>query len=53
MQTVNTQDKYIGTELFINNNKEIFNKLFENKEDIEATLNLLDWQKLRVKNLQE
>ena len=49
MQTVNTQDKYIGTELFINNDKGIFNKLFENKEEIEKELGELDWQALEGK----
>ena len=46
MQTVNTKDKYIATELFINNDKDIFKKLMEQKNEIEEKLGFLDWQAL-------
>lgn len=46
MQTVNTMDKYIATELFINNDKAIFNKLLEYKSEIEEQLGFVDWQAL-------
>lgn len=46
MQTVNTKDKYIATEIFIANNKNIFNKLLEDKKEIEEKLGYLDWQAL-------
>lgn len=46
MQTVNTVDKYIATELFINNDKAIFNKLLGYKSEIEEKLGFLDWQAL-------
>ncbi len=49
MQTVNTKDKYIATELFINSDKEIFNKLLEHKSEIEEKLGFLDWQALEDK----
>ena len=49
MQTVNTKDKYIATELFINSDKEIFNKLLEHKSEIEEKLGFLDWQALEGK----
>ena len=49
MQTVNTKDKYIATELFINNDKDIFKKLMEQKNEIEKKLGLLDWQALEGK----
>jgi hypothetical protein len=46
MQTVNTQAKYIATEIMINNRQEIFNNLYEHKEEIESELGALDWQAL-------
>ena len=49
MQTVNTKDKYIATELFINNDKDIFKKLMERKTEIEEKLGFLDWQALEGK----
>ena len=49
VQTVNTKDKYIATELFINNDKEIFNKLYKHKDEIEAEIGFLDWQLLEGK----
>ena len=47
--TVNTQQKYVGCELLINNNKEIFYKLEKSKEKIEKQLGELDWQELQGK----
>ncbi|MCD7780101.1 MAG: DUF4268 domain-containing protein [Candidatus Gastranaerophilales bacterium] len=49
VQTVNTKDNYAATEIMINNNKEIFNKLLENKSEIEEKLGTLDWQFLEGK----
>lgn len=49
MQTINTVQNTISTELFINNDKEIFKKLYESKEAIENELGELDWQKLEGK----
>ena len=49
MQTVNTKDKYVATELFINSDKDIFNKLLKSKDEIETKLGLLDWQDLEGK----
>lgn len=43
MQTVSTVDKYIATELSINNDKSIFYKLEESKEKIEEELGILEW----------
>ncbi len=49
MQTINTKEKYVATELFINNKQEIFNSLFNQKEIIENELGELDWQALEGK----
>lgn len=49
MQTVNTKDKYVATELFINSDKGIFNKLLKSKDEIETKLGFLDWQDLEGK----
>lgn len=43
MQTINTADNYIATELLINNKKEIFNELVKNKVEIEKLLGELNW----------
>ena len=43
MQTINTAQNYIATELLINNKKEIFNKLVKNKAEIEKELGELNW----------
>ncbi len=43
MQTINTAQNYVATELLINNKKEIFNKLFEHKAEIEKALGELEW----------
>lgn len=45
--TVNTRDKLVALELYINNDKELFHKLFTKKDKIEAELSYtLDWQEL-------
>ena len=49
MQTINTVNNYVATEIFINNDKEIFNKLLEHKNEIEEVLGYLDWQELEGK----
>lgn len=49
MQTINTQNKYVATELFINADKSIFEQLLNNKEKIEKSLGELDWQALEGK----
>jgi len=43
LQTINTQNNYVASELAINNNKEIFNILFEHKEEIESEVGELEW----------
>ena len=43
LQTINTQNNYVASELAINNNKEIFNTLFEHKEEIENAVGDLEW----------
>lgn len=43
LQTINTQSNYVASEIAINSNKEIFNKLFENKEEIEKEIGELEW----------
>jgi len=43
LQTVNTQNKYVATEIMINNKKEIFEKLAEHKTEIEEELGCLEW----------
>lgn len=43
LQTINTQNKYVASEISINNNKEIFAKLFEHKEKIEKEIGGLEW----------
>jgi len=43
LQTVNTQNKYVATEIMINNKKEIFEKLSEHKTEIEEELGRLEW----------
>lgn len=47
--TINTQQNYVGCELLINNDKEIFYKLEKSKEKIEKQLGELDWQELKSK----
>lgn len=45
--TVNTRDQELGCELYIHNDKEWFDELYEQKEDIEATIgSSLEWQRL-------
>ncbi len=43
LQTINTQKNYVASEIAINNNKEIFNKLFEHKDEIEQEVGELEW----------
>ncbi len=43
LQTINTQNKYVASEISINNNKEIFEKLFEHKDEIEKEIGTLKW----------
>ena len=45
--TLVNKDSLIGVELYITNNKELFDKLYERKEDIEKDLGFkLDWRRL-------
>lgn len=45
--TLVNKDSLIGVELYITNNKELFDKLYEKKEDIESDLGFqLDWRRL-------
>jgi len=43
MQTVNTQKHYIASEIGINNDKALFEKLLEHKEEIESEIGTLEW----------
>ncbi len=43
LQTVNTQDNFVASEIAINNNKELFEKLFEHKTEIEKEVGKLIW----------
>lgn len=45
--TINSKEKLVAVELYINDNKEIFQKLYEHKDEIETKLGMkLDWQEL-------
>ena len=45
--TLVNKDSLIGVELYITDNKELFDKLYERKEDIESELGFnLDWRRL-------
>lgn len=45
--TLVNKDSLIGVELYITNNKELFDKLYERKDDIEKDLGFkLDWRRL-------
>lgn len=48
-QTVNTAKGYIATEILIRDDKTIFEKLLEHKEEIENELGELSWQKIEGK----
>lgn len=48
-QTVNTAEKYVATEILIREDKTIYEKLLDHKEEIEKELGELDWQKLEEK----
>lgn len=43
MQTINTQNNYVASEIAINNDKTIFEKLLEHKEEIENEVGELEW----------
>lgn len=47
--TINTQQNYVGCELLINNDKEIFYSLEKSKDKIEKDLGELGWQELKGK----
>ena len=49
MQTVNTKLGYVATEIFINNDQTIFEKLLEHKVEIEEELGFLEWQPIEGK----
>lgn len=48
-QTVNTAKNYVASEILIRDDKEIFEKLLEHKEEIENELGELSWQKIEGK----
>lgn len=43
LQTINTQDNYVASEILISNNNEIFEKLLNNKDKIEKEIGKLEW----------
>ena len=43
LQTLNTKDNYVASEIAINNNKELYNKLFEHKAEIEKEVGEIEW----------
>lgn len=43
LQTINTQNNYVASEIAISNDKEIFEKLLDHKEDIEKEVGKLEW----------
>lgn len=48
--TINSRENYFGVELYIPNNKELYNKLFQQKEEIEKVLaEKLNWMELPAK----
>jgi len=48
--SVNTKEGAVGCEIWISNNKELFNALLDNKESIEKELGAnLDWMELQAK----
>lgn len=48
-QTVNTAKHYVASEILIRDDKTIFEKLLEHKEEIENELGELSWQKIEGK----
>lgn len=45
--TLVNKDSYVGVELYINSNKALFDKLYEDREEIEKQLGFkMDWQRL-------
>ena len=49
LQTVNTAEKYVATEILIRDDKELFEKLLQHKEEIEQKIGELSWQKIEGK----
>lgn len=43
LQTINTQNNYVASEIAISNDKEIFEKLLDHKEEIEKEVGKLEW----------
>lgn len=43
LQTINTKDNYVASEIAISNNKEIFERLIEHKDEIEKEIGKLEW----------
>jgi hypothetical protein len=45
--TINSKERQVAVELYINDSKELFHKLYGNKDEIETALGMkLDWQEL-------
>ncbi len=44
--TINTRENKVGIELYIRDNKDLFNKLYSKKTSIENSIGKLDWQEL-------
>ena len=43
LQTINTIEGYVASEIAISNDKKIFETLFEHKEEIEKEVGALEW----------
>lgn len=43
LQTVNTQNNFVASEIAINNNKSVYEKLLEHKSEIEKEVGKLEW----------
>lgn len=43
--TINTREQFLGCEIYINNDKELFDFLLEHKDQIEKEVGVLDWQR--------
>lgn len=45
--TINSKEKQVAVEVYINDSKDLFHKLYANKDEIESKLDMkLDWQEL-------